>query len=697
MVELFYGYDPWLVGLSFVMASLASLTALNLAGRVRESTGPASSAWLAGGAFAMGAGIWAMHFIGMLALRTALPMRYDMATTVGSLLASILASALALALVRTERLSAMRLVVGGGVMGGGICLMHYMGMQAMQLERPISYRADLVVLSVVVAFVAATGALWLCFRLNPRGTNKTAILSVRCLAALLMAVAIAGMHYIGMAAADVSMPSMPSSEPAFSAVEFSMAIAIVVAMILLLALLMAIYDGHLAAKNALLAASLKEANQELQSLVMLDVLTRLPNRLFLEQRLREVLERVARTQQPFSVLFVNLDRFKTVNDALGHHVGDMLIKRAAQRLLDTVRDQDAVARVGGDEFMVVTGEGTCRRGSVTLAQRIVRSLGEPFQVDQQVVCIACSVGISCYPAHGDTAHELMTHAGAAMYHAKNMGRGNCQCYEPGLSSVAERRNQLERRLRLALSNDSLSLAYQPKVDVLSGEVTGVEALLRWHDEELGQVPPDEIIPVAEETGLILPVGEWVLRTACQQVQRWHACGMTMLPVAVNLSAIQLNNPHFVGAVERVLLETQLPAGYLEFELTESAIMHNPDNALRILLRLRKLGVMLSIDDFGTGYSNLSQLKRFPISRLKIDRSFTAGVTSDPQDAAIVKAVSTLAHSLDLDIVAEGVETDEQLAFIRELKGQQYQGYLCSKALPAAELEHFLRTREPAPA
>ncbi|WP_136064030.1 putative bifunctional diguanylate cyclase/phosphodiesterase [Modicisalibacter radicis] len=693
MVEL-YGYDPWLVGLSFVMAFLASLMALDLAGRLRETDGLASYAWLGGGAFAMGAGIWAMHFIGMLALHTAMPMRYDMAITLGSLLASILASALALALVRTPRLSAMRLVVGGGVMGGGICLMHYMGMQAMQLERPISYRPDLVMLSVVVAIVAATGALWLFSRLNPHDVHQRAPWSVRCLAALLMAMAVTGMHYIGMAAGDRVVMPLSSHEPAFSAIEISVAIAIVVASILLLALLMAIYDGHLAAKNALLAASLKEANQELQSLAMVDVLTRLPNRLFLEQRLREVLERAERTKQPFSVLFVNLDRFKTVNDSLGHHIGDTLIRRTAQRLVDTVRDQDAVARVGGDEFMIVTGEGTCRRGSETLAQRIVRSLAEPFQIDEQVVWITCSVGISCYPGHGSTAHELMTHADAAMYHAKNMGRSNCQCYEPGLSSVAERRNQLERRLRQTLTDDSLSLAYQPKVDVLSGEITGVEALLRWHDEELGQVTPDEIIPVAEETGLILPVGEWVLRTACQQVQRWHARGMAMLPVAVNLSAIQLNNPHFVGVVERVLLETQLPAGYLEFELTESAIMQNPDNALRILLRLRKLGVMLSIDDFGTGYSNLSQLKRFPINRLKIDRSFTAGVTSDPQDAAIVKAVSMLAHSLDLDIVAEGVETDEQLAFIRELKGQQYQGYLCSKALPATELERFLRARAP---
>ncbi|MDW5378013.1 EAL domain-containing protein [Halomonas sp. HP20-15] len=696
MVE-HYGYDPWLVGLSFAMASLASLTALNLAGRLRDTAGLARYAWLAGGAFAMGAGIWAMHFIGMLAMHTAMPMRYDLTITLWSLLASILTSALALALVRKAQLSVVRLLFGGAVMGLGICLMHYLGMQAMQLEQPISYRMDLLLLSIVVAIVAASGALWLFFRLNPHGTNKRTTLPVRCLAALVMAVAITGMHYIGMAAADVAMVPAPSSEPAFSSVAFSVAIATVVASILLLALLMAIYDGHLATKNALLAASLKEANHELQSLVTLDVLTRLPNRLFLEQRLQEVLGRSERNQQPFSVLFVNLDRFKTVNDSLGHHIGDTLIKRAAQRLADAVRNQDAAARVGGDEFMIVTGEGTCRRGSETLAQRIVSSLGEPFQLGEQIVCISCSVGISCYPGHGDTPHELMTHADAAMHHAKSLGRNNYQCYEPGLSSVAERRNHLERRLRLALVNDSLSLAYQPKVDVLSGEVTGVEALLRWNDEELGQVTPDEIIPVAEETGLILPVGEWVLRTACQQVQRWHAKGMAMLPVAVNLSAIQLNNQHFVGMVEKILLETQLPAGYLEFELTESAIMQNPDNALRILLRLRKLGVMLSIDDFGTGYSNLSQLKRFPINRLKIDRSFTAGVTSDPQDAAIVKAVSMLAHSLDLDIVAEGVETDEQLAFIRELKGHQYQGYLCSKALPATQLERFLQARVALPA
>lgn len=691
------GYNSWLVLLSFLVAAQASLTALDLAGRVRASRGLARHAWLTGGAVAMGAGIWSMHFIGMLALRMPRAMSYDLPITAVSLLVAILASALALRLVCVRRLRRGRLLVGGTVMGGGVCLMHYLGMEAMQVATPIRYSPGLLLLSIVIAWLAAGAALWLAFRLNPSDPGRRPKLRIRAAAALVMALGITGMHYTGMAAAHFTMPAPGAMEPALTPVQFAVTIAVIAVLVMTLALLIAVYDNYLASKSARLAASLQQANRELQSLVYLDPLTRLPNRLLLEQRLSDVLDEAKRLKTGFAVLFVDLDRFKSINDSLGHHIGDRLIQLVASRLRAEIREADVVARVGGDEFMVVTEAGTRRDDGEALAQRVVSSLGKAFQIDEQILRISCSVGVSYYPGHGDNPHELMIHADAAMYHAKDLGRNNYQFYETGMSSVAERRNVLERRLRLAIENDGLTLAYQPKVDVASGEITGVEALLRWHDEELGQVPPSEIIPIAEDTGLILPIGEWVLRTACRQVQAWHAGGLTMLPMAVNLSAIQLNNKHFVNLLARVLRETGLPARYLELELTESAIMQNPDNAQRILKQLRLLGVTLSIDDFGTGYSNLSQLKRFPIDRLKIDRSFTAGVVGDLQDAAIVKAVVMLAHSLNLEVVAEGVETDEQLAFIRGLKGQQYQGYLCSKALSADDLEQFLKAHEPQPA
>lgn len=689
-------YNPWLVLLSFAIASLAALSALDLAGRMRATRGAARYAWMGGGALAMGTGIWSMHFIGMLAMEMAGHMRYDLILTLVSMLAAVLTSELALLLACAPRPSTARLAVGGIVMGGGVCLMHYLGMEAMETRGTIIYTPGLFWLSVLVAVTASTAALWLTCRLNPMQTARKPALWLRFAAALVMGVGIAGMHYTGMAAADMSAAGMIMSESALSPVQLAVAIAIVSGGVMVMALLMAIYDGHLTSKAARLTASLREANRELKSMVSQDPLTRLPNRLLMEQHLEKRLRRARRSEQGLAVLFVDLDRFKTVNDSMGHHIGDQLLKLVAVRLEASTRESDTVARIGGDEFIVVTGLDTSRDDADALAQRITQSLGTPFQIQDQILRISCSVGISLYPGDGDSPHDLIVHADAAMYHAKDMGRNNLQFYESGMSSVAERRNLLEQRLRIAIEQDTLTLAYQPKVNVDDGEVTGVEALLRWNDDELGQVSPEEIIPIAEDTGLILPIGEWVLRSACQQVQRWHAEGLARVPVAVNLSAIQLNHKHFINIVERVLEETELPPAFLELELTESAIMHDPDNALRILRKLHKLGVSLSIDDFGTGYSNLSQLKRFPIHQLKVDRSFTAGVATDLQDAAIVKAVFMLAQSLNLNVVAEGVETDEQLEFIRGLKGEQYQGYLYSKPLAAAELAALLRAGSPTP-
>lgn len=689
-------YDYWLVALSFAVAVLASLTALDLAGRLRATTGRARGIWLCGGALAMGCGIWSMHFIGMLAMEMSGVMRYDIGMTGVSMLAAVLASCAALLLACGPRATPVRLGTGGIVMGGGVGLMHYLGMEAMLTQSAITYKPSLFLLSIAIAVLASTAALWLAFHLNPTAAERRPRFRLRLLAAVVMAVGITGMHYTGMAAAHYDPTAMIMADAALSPAQLAIAIAMIASSVMLMALLMAVYDSHLASRTARLAMSLKHANRELKSMVSRDPLTRLPNRLLLEQRLEQVLQRAQRNDGSLSVLFVDLDRFKAVNDSMGHHVGDLLLKLVASRLKASTRDSDTISRVGGDEFMIVTAAGTSRAESEALAKRVTESLGTPFQLEGHIVRISCSVGISVYPGDGDTPHDLMVHADAAMYHAKDMGRNNLQFYEQGMSSVAERRNLLEQRLRLAIEHGGLALAYQPKVDVLSGEVTGLEALLRWDDEELGSIRPEEIIPIAEDTGLILPIGEWVLSTACRQMQDWHARGLPRLPIAVNVSAVQLNHKHFVTVVEEVLDETGLPPGYLEFELTETAIMHDPDNALRILNRLSRLGISLSIDDFGTGYSNLSQLKRFPINRLKVDRSFTAGVASDFQDAAIVKAMFMLAQSLNLEVVAEGVETDEQLDFIRNLKGNQYQGYLYSEPLAALDLENLLGLRTDAP-
>lgn len=677
-------YNLALVVLSLGVATIASFTALDLAGRVRVSQGVARHLWLAGGAFAMGTGIWAMHFIGMLAMDMAASMAYGVSLTLLSLVAAIFSSALALAIVQTGKLSSLRLGVGALVMGSGVCLMHYVGMAAMQTQGSLRYQPSLFIVSVVIAISASALALWLAFRLNPTNIRRPPIWQ-RCLAALAMAVGIAGMHYTGMVAAIYPNDGMLPVGGSLSTYQLAITVALVSTCIMLAALLISLFDAHMSSRNAQLAASLREANLELKHMVYRDALTQLPNRLLLEERLDMQL---AAHQPTFALFFVDLDRFKHVNDSLGHHIGDKLIQQAAARLQAAVRDTDTVARVGGDEFMVLLGNSTSRDEATALAKRLVSTLDKSFLIANSVVKVSSSVGISLYPEHGQDKHELMIHADAAMYSAKRMGRNRFQFYEPDMASHEARSVQLERRLRLAIETESLSLAYQPKVDVKTGRLTGVEALLRWDDAELGSVAPDEIIPLAEDTGLILAVGEWVLNTACRYAKAWQDSTGQVLPMAVNVSARQLDNRYFVDTVKRVLNDTQLPPSHLELELTESALVLNPDRALSTLNELSGLGIALSIDDFGTGYSNLAQLRRFPINRLKIDRTFMADAVTNLQDAAIVKAVVALAHNLDLQVVAEGIENQDQLDLIRQLHSHEYQGYLCSKALTGEELTSF---------
>nr|WP_299240120.1 EAL domain-containing protein [uncultured Halomonas sp.] len=692
MIDAYTGYAPTLVGLTLLVAVMASLAGFCLALRVRLSQGLSQRLWWAGGSLVMGLGMWSTHFIGSRATLVMAGLPRELLPTLISLVFGVLTSALALAIIQTRWLSACKLVLGGSVMGIGIALMHYIGISALHVGGPMSYDPLLFMLSIVIAVNGSMGALWLSFRLKPEEGRKITLWKTGS-GALVMGMAISGMVYTAIAAVEFPHQGVALQIGSTMPDRLAFTIAFAAIGIMLIVLVLSIYDAHLTSSNARLAASLRKANFELKALVSCDPLTRLPNRLLLEERLDALLTQ-GEAGKEFAVFFVDLDRFKTINDSLGHHSGDELIQQVASRLKVAVRNSDMLARVGGDEFMIVSAENTDKASSATIAKRIVSSLSKAFQIDDNLVRITTSVGISRYPADGVEKHALMIHADAAMYSAKDAGRNTFKFFEPGMNSVTEKRARLESRLRDAIDNDALTLAYQPKVNVVTGEITGVEALLRWHDAELGHVPPDEVIPVAEETGLILQIGEWVLKTACQQSMDWHAQGYPLLKMAVNLSAIQLNNRNFMEVVRRVLSQTQLPAQYLELELTESAIMQNPDRASMILRRLRKLGITLSIDDFGTGYSNLSQLKRFPINCLKIDRSFTSGVNSDAQDAAIVKAVVAMAHSLNLEVVAEGIETQEQLAFIREIKGQQYQGYLCSKALSSEDFQAFLKERFP---
>lgn len=435
---------------------------------------------------------------------------------------------------------------------------------------------------------------------------------------------------------------------------------------------------------------LKTRNSEILKLATNDSLTGLPNRYLFTDRLKQSVSRANRHQRKFCVMFIDLDRFKIINDTLGHHVGDALLKGVATRLRNTVRKSDTVARLGGDEFTVLLDEVSHCEDAATVAEKLLAQLGNAFHIDGKELIVTASIGIAGFPDHGEDVATLLQNADAAMYNAKETGRNNYQCFHPDMTSKAMEAVAIESKLRCALERDEFELHYQPQVDLRSQTIVGVEALIRWQNPDLGFVSPATFIPLAEETGLILPIGEWVLKTACKQSILWQEAGLPKVQMAVNISGRQLVHKDFLHTVDAALSESGLDPKMLELELTESVIMGDSQVSLKVLTELQGRGIHLSIDDFGTGYSSLSRLKHFPIDRLKIDRSFVMNLPDDQDDAAIARAIIAMGHSLKLNILAEGVETREQLQFMRAEGCEEIQGYLFSKPLRVADLEKILR-------
>ncbi|HTN67134.1 MAG TPA: EAL domain-containing protein [Burkholderiaceae bacterium] len=421
-----------------------------------------------------------------------------------------------------------------------------------------------------------------------------------------------------------------------------------------------------------------------------DALTGLPNRNLLRDRLSQAIVQAARLQHSFWVAFLDLDHFKFINDTLGHGAGDTLLQEISRRLQDALRASDTVARQGGDEFVLILPDCDDQVANIAVVQRIMSTIAAPLEIDNHRFYPTCSIGIALYPDDGSDAETLIRHADVAMYHAKQNGRNNFQFFTAAMNERALDRLRLEADLRQALERDELLLHYQPQVCLRSGRMLGMEALIRWNHPQLGMIAPNRFIALAEETGLIVPIGEWVLRTACRQTQAWQQAGLGALRIAVNLSARQFAEPGLAPSIIGILAETGLAAQHLEIELTESMVMKDVEHSIGILRELKAAGMHLSIDDFGTGYSSLSYLQRFPLDVLKIDQSFVRDITHHSDGAAIVSSIISLAHSLRLQVIAEGVETMEQLAYLRQNDCDQIQGYYFSKPLAAAAFEELLR-------
>ena len=394
-------------------------------------------------------------------------------------------------------------------------------------------------------------------------------------------------------------------------------------------------------------------------------------------------------------MFMDLDRFKIINDTLGHQVGDELLREVACRLSQVVRETDFVARLGGDEFVIILPGVQTPADAAMVASKIIGALSAPIQVEGHELHTSPSIGISVFPDDGPDGDSILKNADTAMYHAKSAGRNNYQFYAHEMNQVASERLNIERKLRHALTRNELSLCFQPQFSADGRSPTGVEALVRWHHPTDGMIAPDRFIPVAEETGIIIEIGEWVLLNACREMRRWIDNGLTPLRVAVNVSARQLRRRDFPEMVAGVLAESGLPAELLELEITESSVMENPEEAIQILEKIGRMGITLAVDDFGTGYSSLAYLKRFPIDHLKIDRSFVRDIETDLNDRAIAFGTIALAHSLGLNVIAEGVETEDQLELLRSNGCDEVQGYLFSKPLTGAAAFAFLHARSPA--
>jgi len=698
-------HDLWLVLLAYGVACVASFATLDIAERIHHSTRASSSRlWCWVGAWCLAGGIWSLHFIAMLAFQAPIAIRYDLPLTVASLLIAFIAALLAMNTLSSRRLHAGQYLFAATSIGLGIAAMHYSGMAALRTDASLYYQPGLFALSIVLAIGASLGALLLGLYFRQGGGATRQVLKL--CAGLVMGLAIASMHFTAMWALKLVVPvdSVLQLQNADNSAQLALAVAGIALFSITACLGAAWADKKLASKERdllrvkTLVDQLDHAHASLQQVAHFDALTNLLNRRGLNQAFAEKLLEHSRQQQPLAIMFIDLDHFKRINDSLGHDAGDELLKVVAERIRGALRDHDVIARFGGDEFCVLASLRTCDEAR-PLAQRMMQCLKEPFSLSGRCMVMTISIGISLFPEDGQTCDELLKHADLALYQAKGSGRNTLHFFNPQLKTKASFELQLEEELRNALQHDrGLLLYYQPILDLHSGELSKLEALVRWQHPEHGLLTPDRFIGIAEANGFVAEFDAWVLRRACHDLSLLGDSGYPHLKIAVNCSALNLGREELVQEVRDALCSFGVPPHRLELEVTENALMGNINRAVGLLQKIRALGVSLSIDDFGTGYSSLAYLKRLPLDTLKIDRSFIQDVPASHTDMEIIQAIIAMAHTLHLKVVAEGVESPQQLAFLREQDCDFVQGYLLSRPLPLQQLQAFLqRYRQPAEA
>lgn len=654
-------YNYYIVGLSIAIAILASYSALNITSKISDANGKSKFFWLFGGAMVMGSGIWSMHFVGMLAMHMNMNVRYDVFLTIMSMLVSVVSSFIAFYITMPKNINWFKIAIGGFIMGSGIVAMHYMGMEAMVIHAEISYDPGIWVLSAIIALVASYAALLLFLRF--RNHPKSSFLKWG--SAVVMGFAVCGMHYTGMKAARFEAHAgMLTQQP--QSVDFLLLYGVTVAIfaILLISWGAIFFDRHV-----------------LEKLAYQDTITGLPNR----NDMNRFFETNSETEQ-ITILFLDLDQFKAINDTLGHNVGDLLVQEVGKRLRQFIGNGQQVFRIGGDEFLIILKQSDPVYAQ-HLAEDILQQIKNVYYIDGNELYVTASIGISIGSVHSSDRTTLLKNADTAMYKAKGLGK-NQQCLydeEMGLQEV--RKMELEKDLQRALELKEFFIVYQPKWNVQSDRLVGFEALLRWKHPRLGVISPLEFIPIAEETGLIIPMTRWTLEEACKQCRIWQERGIVQ-PVSVNLSVRLFHGDNLLELIQNVLDKANLEPRLLELEIAESMVLHDVNDIIRQLGNIRSLGVKVSMDDFGTGYSSIGLLDRIPIDALKLDRQFTNDLDT-PSKRAIVNAIVLMAENLNLDVIAEGVENKEHIDFLTGLGCHVMQGYYYGKPMDINEIKVWM--------
>lgn len=660
-------HDPLSLIAAVTICVFGSLLTMRLFGRVRNTRGVARLSWISLTSVIGGAGIWTTHFVAMMGYEAEVLAGYEPTATLISLVLAITITGIGFMIAAATQRSLL-IEAGGAIVGAGIACMHYVGMSGYQVQGHIEWNSSYVIASLIA------GAMFGAVATSRVARPVTRFCRYGGGVALVLAIALT--HFIGMTAVTV-VPDAQAALPADMLPESVLTVVLMLVTVLILSIGSMTY--------VIDRQSTKSAVERYRQLSLHDALTGLPNRAAFVERLGHMMDTLTAASGRIYLLSFDLDRFKEINDVHGHAAGDHVLRVAAERMGLRLREGEFVARIGGDEFIAVTSRVFTHSEAQHMAERIIGDLGQPIAWEEMTLSIGTSIGISVFPDGADTIDDLLAQADTAMYRAKSAGSNQICFYDQSMDQAARERSALAMDMRSGLERGEFELYFQRQNHTQSGEIVGLEVLLRWRHPKRGMVSPMEFIPIAERTGFIMELGDWVLRQSCVEAVQWR----NPLRIAVNVAPKQLANANFPQRVRDILKETGLPPERLELEITESGIIADQQNALSIIRQLKAIGVKIAMDDYGTGYSSLSTLQLFPFDKIKIDRGFIDSVAENRQSAAIVRSTLILAQSLDIPVLAEGVENAEHLRFLQDEGCEQVQGYFYGKPQPLSELQDIV--------